>query len=135
MLRYVLLAMGGLFVLVAALHVVLGPQADALLGSNLSEASLRDPTLDSQNRFYGAAFLLYGAIFMYCSSNLSRYRDILSITIGVFFLAGLARLVSITIAGWPAWPVVVLLVIELSVPPILLIWLRQYSDDGSESDA
>jgi len=120
----ILRTVGVLITLVAVLHLLLGPQAEVMLGSGISEISLADATLDSQNRFYGVAFFLYGVILIYCASDIGRYRDILNITIGVFFLAGLARIVSIIIAGWPTWPVVILLVAELLLPPTLFVWIR-----------
>ena len=69
----VLKAMGGAIILIALTHVALGPNADVLLGSNISMSSLTDPTVDSQNRFYGAAFGLYGVLLIICSSDLDRY--------------------------------------------------------------
>jgi hypothetical protein len=44
------------FVLVGALHLVLGVGADALLGARLPAEAFTDPALNSQNRFYGVAF-------------------------------------------------------------------------------
>ena len=127
--RYVLIGLGGVVCVVSALHVVLGPHADVLLGSAISSTSLGDPTLDSQNRFYGAAFLLYGVLFVYCSSDIARYRDVLCLAIGVLFLAGLARVVSIVSLGWPAPAVVGLLAVELVLPPVLITWLRTGKED------
>lgn len=124
MLSNILRMIGAVIGVVSLLHLTLGLHAEVLLGSAISETSLIDATLDSQNRFYGVAFLLYGVILVYCASDLYRYKDILLITLGVFFVAGLARVVSITLAGWPAWPVLVLLATELIVPPILMAWIR-----------
>ena len=117
--------MGGAIILVALTHIVLGPNADVLLGANISHSSLIDPTIDSQNRFYGAAFALYGVILIICSSEVAKYRSMLLWTMLVFFAAGLARLVSAMVVGWPPLIVVLLLVIELLVPPIVIWWLRK----------
>ena len=127
MLSTVLRLIGGVIAVVSLLHLTLGPGAEVLLGSGISELSRNDPTLDSQNRFYGVAFLLYGAILYHCASDIGRYRQILAITIGIFFAAGLARVVSIVITGWPAWPVLALLVVELVGPPLLYVWIRNES--------
>ena len=48
------------FVLVGCLHLVLGLNADLLLGANIGADVISDPVLDSQNRFYGVAFTVYG---------------------------------------------------------------------------
>lgn len=113
---------GGAIILIALTHVALGPNADVLLGSKISLSSLTDPTIDSQNRFYGAAFALYGVILIICSSDLDKYRSILVWTILIFFAAGLARLVSVSIVGWPPTIVVLLLFIEVFIPPLLIWW-------------
>jgi Domain of unknown function (DUF4345) len=43
----------------------------------------------------------------------------------VCFAAGVARLVSIAIYGIPPQPILVLLLIELVVPPALVWWLSR----------
>jgi hypothetical protein len=54
-------AIAPLFVLVGGLHLFLGLGADALLGAKISSEVMADPALDSQNRFYGVSFMLYGS--------------------------------------------------------------------------
>ena len=49
-----------IFILVGALHLFLGLRADVLLGARLPPEVIADPALDSQNRFYGTSFALYG---------------------------------------------------------------------------
>lgn len=73
------------FLLVGALHLVLGVEADVLLGARLAADAIADPTLDSQNRFYGVAFTLYGVLFLVCASNVPKYATVLRCVIWVFF--------------------------------------------------
>ena len=127
--------MGGAIILIALTHVVLGPNADVLLGSNISMPSLTDPTVDSQNRFYGAAFGLYGVLLIVCSSDLDKYRSILLWTMIVFFAAGLARLVSVSLVGWPPTIVVLLLLIEVFVPPMIVWWFWKLGRQNNSTDA
>lgn len=114
---------GAGFILVGALHLVLGLNADVLLGARLPAATIADPALDSQNRFYGVAFTLYGVLCFLCASDIARYAPVLRCMIWVFFAAGCARLVSVAIYGLPPQPVIALLVIELVGPPLLARWL------------
>lgn len=116
---------GAGFVLVGALHLMLGLNADVLLGARLPAATIADPALDSQNRFYGVAFALYGVLCFLCTSDIARYAPVLRCMIWVFFAAGCARLVSIAIYGLPPQPVIALLVIELVGPPLLAGWLNR----------
>ncbi|GJM13198.1 MAG: hypothetical protein DHS20C12_16010 [Pseudohongiella sp.] len=122
--NYVLRALAiGIFG-VALIHILLGVSSEPLLGSGISELSIRDPNLDSQNRFYGAAFALYGAVLWICSADLQRYRSFLLAALGLFFLAGLTRVVSALVVGWPALPVIVLAAIEIFGPPAMFLWFR-----------
>ena len=113
------------FLLVGALHLALGVGAEVMLGAKLPSAALNDAVLDSQNRFYGIAFTLYGVLFLICASDLHKYATVLRAVLWVFFAAGLARLVSIAVHGLPSMLVLVLLDTELILPPVLLVWLSK----------
>ncbi|MDR2851642.1 MAG: DUF4345 domain-containing protein [Burkholderiaceae bacterium] len=113
------------FALVGALHLALGAGADVLLGAKLPPEALSDATLNSQNRFYGIAFTLYGLLFYLCATDLRKYATVLRCVLWVFFAAGLARLVSIATHGVPPPLVLALLASELVVPPLLLLWLSK----------
>ena len=113
------------FVLIGALHLVLGPGAEVLLGAQLPAEALADPVLDSQNRFYGVAFSVYGVLLFLAASDLERYGPVLKVLLWVFFAGGLARLVSIALVGWPPPLVLALTVLELLPPPLLLLWLAR----------
>lgn len=113
------------FVLVAALHLAIGVGADVLLGAKLSSEALTDPALNSQNRFYGVAFGLYGVLFYLCATDLPKYATVLRCVLWVFFAAGLARLVSIATHGLPPPLVLMLLATEIVLPPVLHVWLSR----------
>jgi hypothetical protein len=40
----------------------------------------------------------------------------------VFFAGGLVRILSVAVRGWPSRQIIGLAVVELVVPPLLLIW-------------
>jgi hypothetical protein len=109
-------------VAVGMLHLILGLGADAMLGAKITPEVLSDPALDSQNRFYGVSFAIYGVLCYLCATDLPKYATVLRCILSVFFAAGLARLVSIGVRGLPSLPVLVLLSSELLAPPLLL-WL------------
>jgi len=120
------------FVLVGALHLLLGLGADALLGAQVPTEALTDPGLDSQNRFYGTSFMLYGVLLFLCATNLARYATVLRCVLWVFFASGVARLVSILIHGAPPPPIIALLLSELIGPPLILWWFSRVQQ-GSQS--
>ena len=121
-LALVLKVFAPVFLVVAALHLVLGINADAILGAKVNAATVTEPSLSSQNRFYGVAFALYGAVLWLCAEDLRAYKAFFRAAMVVFFLAGLARLVPWVLYGAPAPLVVALTASELIIPPLLLIW-------------
>lgn len=114
-----------LFGVVGALHLALGAGADVLLGAKLPAEALADATLDSQNRFYGIAFTLYGVLLFLCATDLRRYATVLRCVLWVFFAAGLARWVSVATHGVPPPLVMMLLASEMAAPPLIHWWLSQ----------
>lgn len=119
------------FIVAGLLHVVLGLRADQLLGAVISAQSIADPVLDSQNRFYGAAFMLYGVLLYLAATDLLRYQTLLRCLLGVFFIGGLARLVSIALVGVPGAWVIALMGSELLLPPLLWLWLNKLNISSS----
>lgn len=130
--QWTIRAMGAAIVLIALGHVILGPYSEVLLGSNISQASMFDPTVDSQNRFYGAAFSLFGVLLILCSRQVLQDKKILYCVFWVFFAGGIARLVSISAVGSPPLLVNTLTGIELVAPLALIVWLRML-DNHHES--
>lgn len=123
LLTYFLRATSIVFVLAGAMHVTLGLGADQMLGAQVSSQTMMDAGLDSQNRFYGATFTLYGVIFFMAAANLARYLPILKATVWVFFIAGLVRFLSVWLYGWPPPLVAALFAAEVLLPPFLLMWI------------
>lgn len=70
-------------------------------------------SIDNQLRFYAVWFTLPFFMAVWMARNLDRALPIALILFGVMFLAGLARLYSISQVGWPDPPMVAAMVIEL----------------------
>lgn len=116
------------FIAVAAVHLVLGLGADRMLGAAVPPAVLGEPSLDSQNRFYGVAFAFYGVALYISARDLIRYQPILQAALAVFFLAGCGRVVSIGVHGLPSPLILGLMSTELLLPPALYLWLGRVLD-------
>jgi hypothetical protein len=121
----VLKLLSPIFILVGCLHLVLGANSEVLLGATMSLEVLSDPVVDSQNRFYGVAFTLYGFLHFLCATDISKYQTVLRTLLWVFFAAGCARIVSLVTHGIPSNQVLVLLSTELLLPPLGIVWLRK----------
>jgi hypothetical protein len=120
------------FFAVAAVHLLFGLGADRMLGAIVPPDALTEPSLDSQNRFYGVSFAFYGVALWLCASDLRRFEPILVAALAVFFVAGCARLVSWGAYGQPAPLVTGLLVTELVLPPVLYVWSRYALRDAGD---
>jgi uncharacterized protein DUF4345 len=118
------------FLLVGGLHLALGLGADALLGASVPASAMTEPALDSQNRFYGVAFTLYGVLLFLCASDVRKYATALRCLVWVFFAAGAARFVSIAMHGMPP-PLILLLMGSELIAPLLLVWLTKIERQAS----
>lgn len=110
-------------ILAGATHVFLGLGADAALGAHVGAAA-SDATLDSQNRFYGASFTLYGVLTWLFTTDTARYAPMFRLVMLCFLASGMARIVSIILHGAPSPMVLGLLASELLLPPLFLWWTR-----------
>ncbi len=119
-----------IFLIVGALHLFLCVGADVMLGAQLPAEALKDSVLDSQNRFYGTSFTLYGVLLFLCATDLRKYAPVLRCLLWVFFAAGLARVVSIATHGFPSALVLVLLVSEVVLPIPLIQWLAKIQNES-----
>jgi hypothetical protein len=114
-LRGILFIFGVSVIGISLSHIVLGPSV--IPGSIPVNA-----TMDSEDRFYAVFFLAYGAAVLWCLQDWrSRSREI-QVLMAVFFIGGLARLVSIAAVGLPHPFFVAMTIVEL-VPTPLVIWL------------
>lgn len=104
-------------------HVLLGVNGDWIIG--VTPASPVDPSLDSQNRFYGAAFLLYALLLWIGAQDVRRFAPILKAVFGIMFLAGCARGLAVLAHGWPSTQIMALWASELILPPVLWFWLNR----------
>jgi Domain of unknown function (DUF4345) len=108
--------------LAAGSHLLLGLGADAMLGAVLSPETLTNPSLNSQNRFYGTSYMLYGILLWLCAQNLTRHVVIFRLLLVMTFIGGLSRMLSLFLHGWPSQAIIALAASELLLPPILFVW-------------
>lgn len=130
----VLRLMGIVIIAAGSMHIFLGLQADQMMGANVSAQSISDPGLDSQNRFYGATFTLYGVLLLVISNNLGQYSTILRCLLWVFLGAGLVRFISVSLFGWPPLFMGLLFALELVLPITLLVWFSRFLEVESSSE-
>ena len=111
--------------LISLAHIALGPGA---IPGEIPEAVLANATIDSQDRFYATLFLGFGAALIWCAQDLDARRGAFFALLVIFFLGGLARLLSVAMIGWPLPLFIVLGLIELILPPVFW-WVHGRSFD------
>lgn len=113
---------GAVCMLIALAHIVLGPSA-------IPGAIPVNATMDSEDRFYATLFLGFGAALIWASRDLRKRRQLFDALLAVFFLGGLARLISITMVGPPIPLFLFLGSLELVMPPLMWWWHRKCLPD------
>lgn len=114
-LRWLCWTMGIACVLIGLGHIAVGPEA-------VPDTGTPTATDDSQNRFFGAIFAGYGLAWIWAARRSPIPGDAVRWLAGIFFVGGLARLVSVAAHGWPHGFVIGLTVVELALPA-LYFWL------------
>ncbi len=110
----IILALGGAVALfIALLHMVFGPAC--IPGSIPVNA-----TMDSEDRFYATMFAAYGAALLWCVRDIERKGMVVKLLAIVFFIGGLARIISILAVGLPNLFFITMTILELTLPLIIL---------------
>ncbi|MFE9119951.1 DUF4345 domain-containing protein [Streptomyces sp. NPDC007172] len=115
LLKWLSWAMGVADMAIGALHLTVGMGAVPGAGSP-------GPTVDSLMRFFGAIFLGYGLAWIWVARQSPIPSRAVRALAAVFFLGGAARLLSWAALGRPDSFQIVLMGIELALPP-LYFWL------------
>lgn len=102
---------------IALVHIGFGPAS--IPGSVPVNA-----TMDSEDRFYATLFLGFGAANIWCARDLATRGSVLYALMLVFFVGGIARLISAAMVGLPSPLFVFLGSLELVIPP-MVIWAHK----------
>ena len=76
------------------------------------------PTIDNEFRFYAVLWISYGVLALWVSRRIEAQIRVVPYILGVFFIGGIARLVSIYSVGLPHPLFIFLMYIEIAVPVI-----------------
>jgi hypothetical protein len=96
-------------IVIASLHVILGPAA--IPGSIPVNA-----TMDSEDRFYATLFAAYGVALLWCIKDVERKSMFVYFLALTFFTVGLARLVSVAVVGLPNTFFIAMTILEMLIP-------------------
>ena len=115
----IIIGVGGVAaVLIALLHIILGPAT--IPGSIPVNA-----TMDSEDRFYATIFLAYGLALIWCVRDIETKRRVLWFLTITCFTGGIARIISALSVGLPHPFFINMTLLELSLPILIFILLRK----------
>lgn len=124
-----LASLGLAAVLIGASMIVFGAHMTAnafagalqvLTGLGGPMTDLNAPNVDNELRFYAVFWMAYGLITLQSARQLPEQMPRARLLLGLFFLGGLARVFSVLTVGPPHLLFVILMWIELVLPPALL---------------
>lgn len=108
---------------VLAIVPVVAGAATVLLGSD-SVPDPGDPSanLESELRFYSVWWIGAGLFVVWLAPRIHERTRELRVFCALLFLTGLSRVLAILDTDWPSTGQIVLMALELSLPPILVVW-------------
>lgn len=118
LLRWFLVTFGLVCVGIALAHIVFGP-------SSIPGSIPVNPTMDSEDRFYATLFLGFGLAHIWAAQDLARRGSVVLALQAVFFVGGIARVISLIAVGPPIPLFVFLGALELIIPPLVWLALRR----------
>jgi hypothetical protein len=113
-LQILLASFGVVAIFISLLHVALGP--NCIPGSVPVNA-----TMDSEDRFYATLFLAYGLALLWCVRGIERKGVYVRLLALIFFVGGLARIISILSVGLPNAFFITMTALELVLPVVILL--------------
>lgn len=117
------LALFGLIVIAISLsHMAIGPQA--IIGGTAV-----NPTMAGE--FFAGLLLSYGIALLWCARDVQRKRGYVNVVAAVFFVGGIGRLLGVQLDGAPNPFYVAMLVLELAVPPLVVVVAKRVAEQAS----
>jgi hypothetical protein len=129
-LRAILIALGSAALLICLSIMVPGPAFtassaehlfDLLTGYRGPDSGAWPATMDSELRFYAPFWGAYGLLLLDTARNPWRRANRILLLAGVFFAGGLGRAISWLAVGRPHPFFVLLMAIELVLPPVIVL--------------
>jgi hypothetical protein len=89
-----------------------------------------NPTMAGQDRFFAGLFLCYGIALLWCARDVQRKRAYVNLLAAAFFV-GIGRLLAVALDGAPHSFYVAMLVLELALPPLMVVVAKQVAEPAS----
>jgi hypothetical protein len=115
-------ALSALLLVAGAVPIVTGvftvlTGAGGIPGENETSASV-----ESELRFFAVFWIAYGATVIWTAPRAARETTLVRALMAVLFLGGIARAIAWAAEGHPHGLFIVLMAIELLLPPAIVLW-------------
>ena len=115
----VFLALFGVVVIAISIaHMAIGPRA-------IIDSVAVNPTMAGEDRFFAGLLLCYGIALLWCARDVQHKRVYVSVLAAAFFVGGVGRFLAILIDGAPNPFYLAMLVLELALPPLMVLTARR----------
>ena len=111
-----LLVVGGAVPIATGAFAVL-TGAGGMPGQNEASASV-----ESELRFFAVFWIAYGAALIWTAPRAARETTLVRALMAVLFVGGIARAIAWAAEGRPHGLFIVLMAIELVMPPVVVLW-------------
>ena len=119
----------GLLTLIGITAIATGAFAVLTGSSGQVDGSQAAPSVESELRFFAAFWIAYGAAALYVAPRAVREIHAVRALALFLFLGGVARGIAWIADGRPQALFVALLVLELLLPPVILLLQRSILED------
>ena len=80
-------------------------------------------------------FRCYGVALLWCARDVQHRRGYVSLLAAALFVGGIGRLLAVVLVGVPHPFYVAMLVLELVVPPLIVLAARRVAEVATDCDA
>ena len=112
--------LGVIVIAISLAHMAIGPRA--VVGGVAVNR-----TMAGEDRFFAGLFLCCGIAPLWCARNVQRKRVYVNLLAAAFFVGGIGRLLAVALDGAPHSFDAAMLVLELALPPLMVVVAKQPS--------
>ena len=110
---------------VLALIPIAAGLLSVVFGSDIiRDGGASNANVESELRFYAVFYVAFGVYLWWLAPRVAERGRELRWAAAVLFCGGLARAVGVFVDGWPEADYVMLMAVELVLPPVLVLWQR-----------
>jgi hypothetical protein len=102
-------------------HFAIGPQA--IIGGVAV-----NPTMAGEDRFFAGLHLCWGIALLWCARDVEHKHVYITLLAAAFFVGAIRRLLAILLDGPPHPFYVAMLVLELALPPLMVVVARRVAE-------